>query len=387
MIPWPLGVLSERSSGMLRLGHGVAAVAVLLLLAVDVPWISWGLMPVSGAEGRTNSKALTVRVASAETPGASLRLLAQSRGIRIGAAAASGPLQAERRYAEILRHEFSMLTAENEMKFDWLHPDRNRYAFSSADALVAFARANDMAVRGHTLVWHESLPRWLTGGNFTREELLGMLREHIHEVVRHFQGQVEVWDVLNEAVAQDGSLRKTIWLRVIGPEYIQWVFRWAHEADPQARLFYNDNDGEGLGRKSDAIYDLVRGLVQRAVPIHGVGFQFHVNSESPPNIRDVVANMNRLAALGLEVHVTELDVRIRKPATAEKLDAQARIYRDILGACLTARNCKAFVLWGVSDRHSWIPQFFPGWGAGLILDEFLRPKPAYAALMDLLRER
>ncbi len=373
---------------MRRLGDRIAVVALMLLLVAAVLRISWEPKPGSGAEGQIrHSGPAAVAVASVGMVGTSLRTLARARGIRIGAAVASGPLHGEPRYAEILRHEFNVVTPENAMKFEWVHPRQNVYAFSDADAIVAFARANDMQVRGHTLVWHVSLPRWLTGGNFTRSEMRDILREHIHEVVRHFRGQVEVWDVLNEAVADDGSLEKTIWLRGIGPEYIELAFRWAHEADPQARLFYNDNGGEGLGRKSDAIYSLIRGLVQRGAPIHGVGFQFHINPESPPNTRAVVANMDRLAALGLEVHVTELDVRIKKPVTEEKLDAQARIYGSILGACLSARNCRAFVMWGFTDRHSWIPLFFPGWGAGLILDEFYRPKPAYGALMDLLRER
>jgi endo-1,4-beta-xylanase len=280
-----------------------------------------------------------------------------------------------------------MLTPENAMKFGPLHPDPDRYNFADADAIIAFAKANAMQVRAHTLVWHEDLPRWLTERNVTREDLMANLRQHILTVVGRYRGRVVAWDVVNEAMADSGSLRDTIWLRGIGPDYIDLAFRWAHEADPQARLFYNDYGGEGLGRKSDAIYGLVRNLQTRGVPIHGVGLQTHIRLESSPALRDVAANMNRLAALKLEVHITEMDVRIEGPVTEEALAAQARIYRDMLGVCLSAKNCKAFVLWGFTDRHSWIPQFFPQWGAALIFDESYRPKPAYTALMDALNRR
>ncbi len=319
------------------------------------------------------------------TPQVTLRALAQSRGIQIGTAVSSGPLQREKDYRETLRREFNLVTPENAMKFDALHPTPTRYVFSDSDAMEVFARSNGMGMRGHTLVWHESLPPWLRNERFSRGDLMAILRDHIRTVVSHFRGRIGAWDVVNEAIADDGSMRDTFWLRGIGPEYIDLAYRWAHEADPAARLFYNDNGGEGLGRKSDAIFDLVKGLVQRGVPIHGVGFQFHINLELPPNMRGVSANMNRMVALGLEVHITEMDVRIRKPVTEEKLSTQARIYRDTLRVCLSAKNCRAFVTWGFTDRHSWIPQFFPAWSAGLIFDEMYRPKLAYHALLNALR--
>jgi endo-1,4-beta-xylanase len=333
------------------------------------------------------AEAPTEKPVKVSAPASSLRSLAQARGIQIGAAVAAGPVREEPLYAQTLRREFSMLTPENAMKFGPLHPDPDRYNFADADAIIAFAKANAMQVRAHTLVWHEDLPRWLTERNVTREDLMPILRQHILTVVGRYRGRVAVWDVVNEAMADSGSLRDTIWLRGIGPDYIDLAFRWAHEADPQARLFYNDYGGEGLGRKSDAIYGLVRNLRTRGVPIHGVGLQMHIRLESSPALRDVAANMNRLAALKLEVHITEMDVRIEGPVTEEALSAQARIYRDTLGVCLSAKNCKAFVLWGFTDRHSWIPQFFPQWGAALIFDESYRPKPAYTALMDALNRR
>ncbi len=273
-----------------------------------------------------------------------------------------------------------MLTPENAMKFGPLRPGQDRYSFSDADSIVDFAETHGMPVRGHTLAWHNQLPTWLTGGTWTRDELTKILQEHITTVVGHYRGRVMAWDVVNEAIGDDGSLRSTIWSQTIGPEYIEMAFRWAHEADPDALLFYNDYGGEGLGRKSDAIYTLVQDLVQRGVPIHGVGLQMHVSLDQYPDPGDVAANMERLSALGLEVHITEIDVRIKEPVTEEKLEMQAHIYQDMLQVCLSAQGCNAFVLWGFTDRHSWIPHFFSGYSAGLIFDEAYQPKPAYYAL-------
>ncbi len=329
-------------------------------------------------------QALSPTVTDSSMPALSLRSLAQRRRMHIGAAVAARPLREEAVYAQTLGRELSMLTPESAMKFGVLHPRRDRYDFDDADAIVNFAIANAMRVHGHTLVWHEQVPPWLVGVEYTRDELIEILREHIWTVVGRFRGRVATWDVVNEAIIGDGSLRDTIWFRGIGPEYIDLVFRWAHEADSQARLFYNDYGGEVLNRKSDAIYNLVQGLQERGAPIHGVGLQMHLALESPPDLEAFAANMNRLAELDLAVHVSEMDIRIREPITEEKLAAQAQVYRDILGACLAAKNCEAFVLWGFTDLYSWIPTAYPGTGAALIFDESYRPKPAYNALRDLL---
>src|SRR5205085_2625309 len=127
----------------------------------------------------------------------------------------------------------------------------------------------------------------------------------------HYRGRVNIWDVVNEALNDDGTLRNSLWLQVIGPDYIDWAFRWAHEANPQAQLYYNDYGGEGLGPKSDAIYNLVKGLLRRGVPINGVGLQMHVSIDDYPKPQDVLANMQRLAALGLKVQITEMDVEVQ----------------------------------------------------------------------------
>lgn len=316
-----------------------------------------------------------------------LRSLADSRGLQIGAAVAANALRDDAQYRQLLAREFNSLSSENAMKFEPLRPQRNVYNFQEADSLVNFAKANQMQVHAHVLVWHYQLPKWLTEGKFSRDELKAILKDHIQKVLTHFRGKVSAWDVVNEAIADDGSLRNTIWLQGIGPEYIELAFRWAHEADPNAHLYYNDYGGEGLGTKSDAIYNLVKKLKAQGVPIEGVGMQMHTGVGWAPQPRDVIDNINRLGKLGLNVHISEMDVQIQKASgtESEKLTSQARIYSQILGACLSSRACKSFTVWGLTDKHSWIPGFTGKPDAPLLFDTSYRPKPAYYALLEMLK--
>lgn len=319
---------------------------------------------------------------------ASLRSLGLRRGIWIGVAVAVEPLRQDPRYAQTVREEFSVLTPEDAMKWDALRPSQESYDFAGADTIVDFAEANGMQVRGHTLVWHDQLPNWLGKGNLTRGELRAILREHILTVVGRYRGRVAAWDVVNEAVDEDepSSLRDSFWLRGLGQEYLVMAFRWAHEADPQARLFYNDFGGEGLGQKSDAVYQMVKGLLQQGVPIHGVGLQMHVGMHDAPLPEEVAANMARLAELGLEIHITEMDARIQKGTGVPYYDlaSQARIYQNLTTVCLNTLACKALVVWGVTDQHSWIPRWTRKPDAPLLFDGSYTPKLAYYGIQRAL---
>lgn len=299
-----------------------------------------------------------------------------------------GALLTEQRYSDILATEFNMVTPEVAMKFNATEPERGHYNFTDGDTLVAFASAHDMQVRGHNLVWFMALPSWLTTGHFTRNELMSILHDHIFAEVSHYRGEVNIWDVVNEAINDNGSLRDSIWSRGIGPDYLDLAFRWAHEANPQARLFYNDYGAEGLGQKSDAIYRLVAGMIKRGVPINGVGLQMHVSLDSYPRPQDVLANMRRLTALGLEVQITEMDVEIQNdPRPIQvRFAVEAQIYRDMLSTCLAVARCTAFVMWGFTDRHSWIPAATGHSDAPLIFDAAYQPKPAYYALLNVLQQ-
>ncbi len=226
-------------------------------------------------------------------------------------------------------------------------------------------------------------------GQFTKKQWKQILREHIQTVVGRYRGKIWAWDVVNEAVGTDGALWNTHWLRVIGPEYIALAFHWAHEADPDAILVYNDHEAEGLNEKSQAIYNLVKSLKENGVPIDAVGFQMHVWLDGPPTPDELDANMKRLAELGLDVHITEMDVRTQysHESLENKLDAQAEIYRQAMASCLAITNCKAFLTWGLTDRESWIPGYTGNPDIPLLFDLNGQPKPAYWALHDALQGR
>ncbi len=321
--------------------------------------------------------------------GQSLRANADRVGLAIGTALAADPLRNESIYGTVAAREFNIVVAENAMKMGPLRPSRTTFFWNDADAIVAFAQANGMRVRGHTLVWHNQLPSWLTNGSFTYDEMVQILHDHIFAVVGRYRGQVMAWDVVNEALGDDNALRtNSIWYQSIGPDYIDMAFRWAHEADPDALLFYNDYGNELPGPRSDAVYALVQGMIQRGVPINGVGLQMHTSIAWWLSPESLAANIARFGALGLQVHITEMDVRIEDSAgdLQGRLDQQASRYRDVLEVCLASHGvCRALLTWGFTDKYSWLPGFtgHPD-EAGLIFDKSYDPKPAYSALSDTL---
>jgi endo-1,4-beta-xylanase len=324
--------------------------------------------------------ALTVSVAYG---GDTLRSAAAARGIYIGSAVASRLLQ-QPEYASVVAREFNQLQPENETKMRFVHPARDRFDFSGGDAIAAFAAAHGMKMRGHVLVWHEAVPDWVTKGGFTPDQLRDILRQHITTEVSHFAGKVYAWDVVNEAVEKDGSMRHSVWSDI--PDYIADAFRTAHAADPAALLFYNDYDTEGRNAKSDAVYALAQKLLHDGVPINGVGFQCHLTRKGISK-QDFMANLARFTALGLQVQITELDVRVPLDNGAPKpedLERQARVYADVAGACVATPHCTAIQTWGFTDRYSWVPYVFKGTGAALPFDADYRPKPAYTALLRAL---
>jgi endo-1,4-beta-xylanase len=323
-----------------------------------------------------------------------LRQVAAAHNVLIGTAAASAYLS-EPDYAAILGSEFSQLQAENEMKFGLIHPrpssDPHPYNFSGGDALVTFAQSHNMRVRGHTLVWHNQVPKWVTNGNFSSQKLSEILSDHISTVVTHYAGKVYAWDVVNEAFKDDGSMRSTLWYDQpgigagTGTKYIEQAFRWAHAADANAKLFYNDYDAEEINAKSDAIYEMVKDFRKRGVPIDGVGFQTHVSLkfDNPKKLASYARNLERFAKLGLELQITELDIRL-DDGSAASLAAQAKLYGEITKLCVQQPACKALQTWGFTDKHSWIPDFYKGQGWALLWDANYQKKPADQAVHDAL---
>lgn len=291
-------------------------------------------------------------------------------------------------YAGILAANFTSLTPENQLKWEWLRPTRDEYDFAAADEIVEFAAEHDQVVRGHALLWHSQNPAWLEEGDFTDDELREILRDHITTVVGRYAGRIAQWDVANEIIGDDAQLRteENVFLRRLGPEIVADAFRWAHEADPGALLFLNDYSIESPGPKSDAYYELAQELLADDVPLHGMGFQGHLSmAYGKPG--GMTENLARFADLGLEVAVTEADVRMKTddgvPSSAD-LEAQGQYFVTMLDACLAVETCRSFTVWGMGDALSWVPFTFPGEGAATLLDEDLATKPAFWAVVERL---
>ncbi len=282
-------------------------------------------------------------------PPPTLRQVAAAHNIKVGAAADS-PCLSDSHYATILGSEFSQLQAENEMKFSFIHPGANTYDFSGGDALVSFAQTHTMMVRGNTLVWHNQVPSWVTSGSYASSQLSTILQDHITTVMGHYAGKVYAWDVVNEAFNDDGTMRDTIWydqpgigFAGMGTQYIELALGWAHAADPNAQLFYNDYNAEPMNVKSDAIYAMAQDFKNRGVPLDGVGFQLHIDLsfEDPTTLASFTSNLQRFAALGLNLHIPELDIRL-SDSSAASFNAQAKLYGEIARICVQQPACKLF---------------------------------------------
>ncbi|WP_082114728.1 endo-1,4-beta-xylanase [Lentzea aerocolonigenes] len=294
----------------------------------------------------------------------------------VGSAVAAQNLN-EADFKSVLTREFDNVTPENEMKWAVVEPNRGQFNWSGADAIVNYAQQNGKSVRGHTLVWHSQYPGWLN--NLGSSELRSVTQQHINTEMGRYRGRIRAWDVVNEMFNEDGSRRQSIFQQKLGDGYVADAFRWARAADPSAKLYINDYNTEGINAKSTGLYNLVRTLKQQGVPIDGIGIQTHLATKYgfPTSFRQ---NMERFAALGLDIAITEADVRIPLPADSAKLATQASYFRQIWDACHAVSRCVEFTTWGFTDRHSWVPGTFPGEGAACLFDSNLRPKPAYTRL-------
>ena len=337
-------------------------------------------------------------IAASPDPSQTLRQAADSASILIGTAARPY-LFSEAAYSETLGREFNMIEPEDGMKWLALRPKADAFDFRDGDAVVRFAQAHEMKVRGHCLVWDHNNPDWLAHGHFTPAQLSQLLQEHITTVVKHYSGQVFAWDVVNEGLDENGHVRDSPWynqpgigLAANGPAYIEQAFRWAHAADPQALLFYNEAEAEELGLKSDALFAMLKEFKHRGVPIDGVGLQMHLSLPGL-DMASVAKNMARMASLGLQIHITELDVSIPvdvkgEPSSNEDLLQQAEVYRSVVHACLQTRGCSAIQTWGFTDRYSWIGSHSHGArGAALPFDRAYQPKRVYSAILEELSAR
>ena len=307
--------------------------------------------------------------------------------------AAVSPFSLTGAQADLIKKHFGSLTAENVMKPALIHPEENRYNWDNADKIVAFAKANGMKVRGHTLVWHQQTPAWFfkdaTGNTVSKEVLLARLKEHITTVVTHFKGKVYAWDVVNEALDDNDAktFRETDWYKICGEEYIAKSFQWAHEADPDALLFYNDYNTEFPGKR-DKVYNLVKKLKDAGVPINGIGLQGHWNLVNPSE-KDLRDALDKYSSLGVKLQITELDVSVYSSAetnpadnvfTTEREQKQLEKFKMIFSVFRDYKKViTGITFWNVSDKSSWLDNF-PVKGRKnypLLFDQNLKPKKVY----------
>ncbi len=319
----------------------------------------------------------------------------------IGVAVSPRALQTDE--AELIRGQFNSITAENAMKMGPIHPTEKSYYWNGADSIVAFAEKNRMKIRGHTLCWHNQTPVWFfkdsAGNEVTREVLIARLREHIFTVVGRYKEKIYAWDVVNEAISDkpDEYLRPSLWLKICGEEYISKAFQFAHEADPDALLFYNDYN-ETNPVKREKIFRLIKELKEKGVPVHGLGLQAHYNIYSPSKAQ-LDSALRLYSTLPVTLQITELDISVypsdtsswRKSGdtstlfTPEREQLQLEKYRDFFELFRKyAANISGVTFWNISDRRSWLDNF-PVRGRKnypLLFDKDLAPKKAYAEVIN-----
>ncbi len=318
----------------------------------------------------------------------------------------------------LIKEQFNSVTSENILKWEHVHPELNRYDFAPADQFVAFGEKHKMFIVGHTLLWHQQTPAWVfqdnAGNPVDRETLLKRLRDHIFTVVGRYKGRIHGWDVVNEALEDDGSLRKTKWLEIIGPDYVQKAFEFAREADPKAELYYNDFN-LWKKEKAEAAVRLIRDLQANGIRVDGIGEQGHWGLDYP-SIAEADAALQAFAALGVKVMITELDVTAlpnpddwsggaditRNDALRKHLNPYPEALPDSMQQVLAKRYAECFALfhkhrdkisrvtfWGVNDGQSWLNNW-PVRGRTnypLLFDRNYKPKPAFEAVMQTMQAK
>lgn len=296
-------------------------------------------------------------------------------------------LKNNKTYSNLVKNEFSSITPENAMKFETLHPTDTISDFRQADYLVSFAKNNNLTLRGHTPIWHRQLPLWLKSKQRTKDQTRAIFDKHVVELISRYKNSIFTWDVVNEAINSDGSFRTSYWLNSLGKDYIKDAFILAHYANPKAKLFYNDYDISKPGPKFDAVYKLAKNLLKIKIPIHGIGFQMHLRPEFMPKESEIREVFNKISELGLEIHITELDIAIPLPASTEDIRNQNLAYEMVSRICKSTMNCSTLNLWSLSDKTSWIPSHFKGLGQACVYDENLNKKSAYDFLSSgLIKE-
>ncbi|KAI0018019.1 glycoside hydrolase family 10 protein [Xylariomycetidae sp. FL0641] len=273
--------------------------------------------------------------------------------------------------------DFTSFTCENEMKFDATEPSRGVFSYTNADKIVAQAQSTGQIMRCHTLVWHSQLPSWVTSGGYDNATMISIMQNHITNVMTHYKGQCYAWDVVNEALAEDGSYRSdSPWYKAIGPAYIPIAFATAAQVDPSAKLYYNDYNCDVPGAKATGAQNLIKTIQAYGAKIDGMGLQGHMSVGSV-NQANLITNLNNFANLGVDVAYTELDINTPSPESSSALAQQALDYASVVNACKSVSACVGITEWGITDKYTWISG-----GAPLPWDASLNKKPAYTSMLS-----
>ncbi|CCA75982.1 probable endo-1,4-beta-xylanase [Serendipita indica DSM 11827] len=267
------------------------------------------------------------------------------------------------------------------MKWETIEATRGVFSSPDADNIVAIAQRNGLTMRGHTLVWHSQLPAWVANGNWTTTTLTDVIKSHITGVMTKYKGKIHTWDVVNEVVGDDAKMRPSVFYNTLGESFIDLAFKTAKSVDPKPILAINDYNLE-YSDKANAMYDLVKRLKARHVPVEQIGAQAHLVVGSLPT--GIKETYKKFASLKVSVAITELDIRMPTPPTAATLAQQAKDYVTMVKACLEIPECLGITFWGLSDKYSWVPGVFSGEGAACLYDEDLQPKPDYTAVRAAL---
>jgi endo-1,4-beta-xylanase len=335
---------------------------------------------------------------------------------RVGAAMNTTQLADTSADGALVARQFNSITPENLLKWESVEPRPNEFNFGPADRFVAFGERHGMQIIGHTFVWHSQTPRWVfqdaTGGPVSRDTLLTRMRSHIKAVMGRYKGRIHGWDVVNEALSDDGTLRQSPWLHIIGEDYIAKAFQFAHEVDPAAELYYNDFDLDYAPKRAGAVR-LIQSLLAQGVPITGVGLQGHYKLERP-SLAEIDSTITAFARLGVKVMITELDVDILPRAAKDGAEVGTRIsyqaaldpYRDSLSSAMQDALAKRYAdlfriylkhrdaisrvtFWGVTDRTTWLNNYpMPGRSNHpLLFDRQRHPKRAFDAVVRAATEK
>ncbi|KAK0747370.1 glycoside hydrolase superfamily [Apiosordaria backusii] len=325
-----------------------------------------------------------------------LNYYARQAGLKYFGAATDSPGFRERagheaqyaKYDQIMwkSDEFGQTTPTNGQKWLFTEPQQGVFNYTEGNIVTSLAKKHGKYLRCHALVWHSQLAPWVEAKtDWTKDELRAVIVNHVTRVAKAWKGQCYAWDVVNEALEEDGSYRKSVFYNVLGEEYIKLAFATAAKVDPKAKLYYNDYNLEWPHAKTEGTQRIVKMLQKAKIRIDGVGLQAHLVAEQAPTLNQHIDAIQGFAKLGVEVALTELDIRLQMPANATNLAQQKEAYKNAVGACVQVKGCVGVTIWDFYDPFSWVPYVFPGEGAPLLWFEDWSKHPAYYGVQEALK--